>query len=317
MSNFRMYKFLTVTSTIALLISACGSPGVQESAISTAVAQTVQAQNTSATPPVSTPPALTDTPSPVATLAASATATETPTTTVAIQNCTTSALLVSETYPDGTIVQPGTVFTKLWRIENNGTCTWNTTWQLVYTSGDRLDSSLTYNLPLPAEPGQAIDIPIILRAPDSGGAHTGEWMLRSPWGKTFGIGQYSVPLSASIVVGSGTPENHKTETVFGVTAVTYEVDRRCAPANTFYTIRAFITTNGPVKVSFWTYQSDGHLEKNFQLKFLEASTKSFEWEWSQHKDSSTNSRWAQIIVTSPTYQEFDPVILPSLCYFEP
>jgi hypothetical protein len=193
----------------------------------------------------------------------------------------------------------------------------DTSWQLVFTGGDRLDSSLAYNLPLPAGPGETVEVPIILRAPDQGGPHTGEWMLKSPWGKTFGVGQYSVPLSASIVVGSGTPDNRKTQTAFGVTAVTYEVDRRCAPANTFYTIRAFITTNGPVKVTFWTYQSDGHLEKNYQLNFTEATTKTFEWEWSQHKSSSPNPRWAQIIITSPTYQEFPPVDLPGLCYHEP
>jgi hypothetical protein len=310
-----MYKFLAIVSTLVLIISGCGSSGAQESSISTAVAQTIQAQNTPTTSPVSTSPALTDTPSPLAT---SATVTATPLAAVVVDElCTTSALLIGETYPDGTIIQPGTTFTKMWRIQNNGTCTWDSRWQLIFTGGDRLDSSLSYSLPLPAEPGQSIEVPIILRSPDTGGAHTGEWMLKSPWGKTFGIGQYSVPLSASIVVGSGTPDNHKTATVFGVTAVTYEVDRRCAPANTFYTIRAFITTNGPVKVTFSTYQSDGHMEHNYQLVFKEASTKSFEWEWSQHKDSSSNPRWAQIIIDSPVHQEFDPVILPKLCYFEP
>lgn len=314
MSNFRIYKLLAVVSTIVLIISACGSPAAQESAISTAVALTVEARTAPEGPLLSPVPALTDTPLPLAT--ATISATETPLSEAAVQNCTTSAILAGETYPDGTIVLPGTTFTKMWRIQNSGTCTWDTTWQLVFTGGDRLDSSLIYNLPLPAGPGQSIEIPIILKSPDGSGPHTGEWMLKSPWGKTFGIGQYSVPLTASIVVGSGTPENRKTSTVFGVTAVTYEVDRRCSPANTFYTIRAFITTNGPLKVTFWTYQSDGHLEKNRQLNFLEASTKTYEWEWSQHKDSSQNSRWAQIIIDSPSYQEFPPVILPDLCYHE-
>lgn len=312
----RNYKILAVVIAMALLIPACGSAG-QQSAISTAVAQTVQAQSTSETLPVPPSPALIDTPTPLATPAASATVTATPLIAAADELCTVSALLVGETYPDGTILQPGTTFTKVWRIQNSGTCTWDTRWQLVFSGGDRLDSSLTYNLPLPAEPGQTVEVPIILRAPDSGGQHTGEWMLKSPWGRTFGVGQYSVPLSASIVVGSGTPENRKTETVFGVTAVSYEVDRRCAPANTFYIIKAYITTNGPVKVTFNTYQSDGHLEKNFQLNFTEATTKSFQWEWSQKKDSSPTERWAQVIITSPAYREFGAVVLPSLCYHEP
>jgi hypothetical protein len=114
-------------------------------------------------------------------------------------------------------------------------------------------------------------------------------------------------------VGSGTPENRKTETVYGVTAVTYEVERECAPANTFYTITASLTTNGPVDVTFTWVQSDGNNQRNNRLSFTEATTKSAQREWSQHKDSSTNQRWVQVIVNSPTYQEFDKVVLPNLC----
>jgi hypothetical protein len=241
----------------------------------------------------------------------------TPATQAAVELCEANALLAGETFPDGTIVQPGKTFTKVWRIQNSGTCTWDTRWQLVFNGGDRLDGSLTYNLPLPTDPGQTLEVPIILRAPVDGGQHTGAWLLKSPWGKTFGIGQYSVPLTVSIVVGSGTPENHKTETVFGVTDVTYAVDRRCGLANTFYTITANITTNGPTKVIFTTFQSDGHVEKNHLITFTEATTKSYSWEWSQKKGSSPNPRWAQVIVNEPWYQEFGQVLLPSLCYFEP
>jgi hypothetical protein len=319
MSDLRTYKIFAVVIVLALIVSACSSAGTPESSIATAVAQTVQAQNTQEALATATSLSLSDTPAPPTSTAASVTATQTPPADVAVQNCTASALLVGESYPDGTIILPGTTFIKMWRIQNSGTCSWDTTWQLVFTGGDRLGSSLSYNLPLPAEPGQLVEVPIMLQSPNDGGyggAHTGQWMLKTPWGKTFGIGQYSVPLTASIVIGSGTPENKKTESVFRITAVTYEVDRRCSPANTFYTIRAFLTSNGPLKVTFWTYQSDGHLEKNHQLTFLEASTKSFEWEWSQHKDSSPNPRWAQIIVTEPIAEEFAPVTLPGLCYHE-
>jgi hypothetical protein len=234
--------------------------------------------------------------------------------TVAVdQFCTVSASLVDETYPDGTIVQPGTTFTKSWHVQNDGTCTWDSNWQLVFYNGDLMDGSVVYSFPQPARPGETVAVPIILRAPPTGGAYTGEWMLKSPWGTSFGVGQYSVPLSVSIVVGSGTPENRRTETVFGVTSVTYDVERTCAPANTFYTITANITTNGPVEVSFTWVQSDGNNRRNNRLTFAEASTKSAEREWSQHRDSSPNPRWVQVIIDSPSYQEFEPVVLPGLC----
>jgi hypothetical protein len=117
-------------------------------------------------------------------------------------------------------------------------------------------------------------------------------------------------------VGSLTPESRRTETVFGVTSVTYAVDRRCAPANTFYTITAFITSNGPLKINFMWIQSDGNSDLSNAVTFTEADTKAINREWSQHKESSTNERWVQVIVTDPTYQEFEKVLLPEFCNFK-
>lgn len=311
MSAPRIYKILITLIVITLSTSACGSSALDESAISTAVAQTVQAQNTPETLSTTTSSAPTETPSPLAPL--STTVTEAPATVVPDGFCTVSASLIEETYPDGTIVQPGATFTKSWHVQNNGTCTWDSSWQLIFYGGDLMDGSTVYNFPQPAQPGQTVEVPIILRAPGQGGTYTGEWMLKSPWGTSFGVGQYSVPLSVSIVVGSGTPENRRTETVYGVTAVTYEVERTCAPANTFYTITAYITTNGPVDVNFTWMQSDGNNKRNNRLTFTEATTKSAQREWSQHRDSSPNPRWVQVVIDDPTYQEFEKLVLPSLC----
>ena len=318
MSALQIHKLLTTLTLITLLVSACGSPQLEESAMSTAVAQTVQAQNTQQTVSTATSPALAISPSPFASPLGSlpATVTGTPVTGATgatVQYCDASASLVGETIPDGTIIQPGTTFTKTWSIQNSGTCVWDASWQLVFYSGDLMDGITVYSFPQPAQPGDTVEVPIILRAPAEGGQHTGEWKLKSPWGESFGVGQYSVPLSVSIVVGSFTPESKRTETVFGVTAVTYNVDRRCAPANTFYTITANITTNGPVEVNFIWVQSDGNNDKNNQLTFTEATTKSAQREWSQHKESSHNQRWVQVIVDDPTYHEFEKVILPDMC----
>ena len=313
MSAPQIYKLLTILTLITLFASACGSPQLNESAVSTAVALTVQAQTTTEPVATATSSAPTFTPDPLTLTPLAATPTTAPVTGGAVQNCTASASLVGETVPDGTILQPGTTFTKTWNVQNNGTCTWDASWQLVFYGGALMDGITVYNFPQPAQPGDTVEVPIILRAPAEGGQHTGEWMLKSPWGQSFGVGQYSVPLSVSIVVGGLTPESRRTETVFGVTAVTYSVDRRCAPANTFYTITANITSNGPVEVEFFWIQSDGNSDMTNRVTFTEATTKSVQREWSQHRDSAPNERWIQIIVEDPTYQEFDKVILPNLC----
>jgi hypothetical protein len=317
MSALQIDKLFTLLITITLLVSACGSPALEESAISTAVAQTVQAQNTPETTPVPTSPAPALSPSPLAVLASPpATVTAAASTVVPAQACAASASLVGETYPDGTIVQPNTTFTKVWHIQNSGTCTWDSNWQLIFYNGDLMDGLTVYSFPQPAQPGQTVEVPVILRAPAENGTYTGEWMLKSPWGQSFGVGQYSVPMSVSIVVGNATPENKRTETVYGVTAVTYEVERRCAPANTFYTITAYFTSNGPVDITFTWIQSDDNNQDNRKITFTEATTMSAKREWSQHKGTSTNQRWVQVILTDPTYQEFEKVVLPDLCESE-
>jgi hypothetical protein len=313
MSEFRTYRGVAVVMSFVLLLSACAPSAEQDlSLISTAVAQTVQAQNTREIVPSATIPALTDTPSPLSTLAA--TVTGAPVTQSAAGLCTASASLAGETIPDGTIIQPGTTFTKIWQITNTGTCTWDSSWQLAFSSGDQMDGLAVYNFPEPAQPGQTLSIPIILRAPAGGGTYTGEWMLKSPWGESFGVGQYSVPISVSIVTGSGTPENNKTETVYNVTAVTYQVDRRCDPANTVYTITVFITSNGPVDITYNWIQSDGNEALNKRLSFPDAMTKSVQREWIQHSTSSSpNERWVKVVINTPTHQSFPEVILPKLC----
>jgi len=312
-----MYKFLAVVIAITLLSPACGPSQLQESVISTSVAQTVQAGESltevalhaTSTPEVQSTE-ITLTPAVVPT--SQSTVVSAP----ADPNCA-KASLVSENPPDKKIMTPSEYFWKTWTLQNTGTCTWTTAYQLVFWDGDRLGSSISYALPDDVAPGETADITIYLQAPDTGGTFTGFWRIKTPWESNFGVGQYDVAISTSIVVGSLTPESRRTETVFGITSVTYTIDRACGAANTFYTITAFITSNGPVKINFMWIQSDGNSDESNALTFPEAATKAVKREWSQHKESSTNPRWIQVIVTSPTYQEFDKVPLPDFCKFSP
>lgn len=321
MSDLRTYKIMAVVIVVMLLIAACGPSQQQDSLISTSVAQTVQAgqsltevaSTVTAIPteaPATLSPDLTLTP------AVSPTSGSTLASAPADPNCA-KASLVGENPPDQTIMTPGQYFWKTWTLQNTGTCTWTTAYNLVFWDGDRLGSSLSYALPDDVAPGETTDITIYLQAPADGGTFEGSWRIKTPWDSDFGVGQYDVPISTSIVVGSITPASKRTETVFGVTSVTYKVDRACGAANTFYTITAFITSNGPVTANFMWIQSDGNNDEYNPITFTEAATKAVKREWSQHKESSTNERWIQVIVTEPTYQEFDKVPLPEFCYFKP
>ncbi len=308
------YSLIAILSILTLVLSACGGAS-SETTIATSVAATIEAEHTLAAKVTPTEAPATLTPPPVS--SATADATEAPPTapsTGAAQLCTASASFVSETIPDGTITAPGSVFTKIWRIKNTGTCPWNSTWKFVYVSGDLLGGATVYNFPQPAAPGDTVNVPVVFTAPTDSGQYRGYWKIQSPWGLVFGDSDSGNPFWVDIVVGSGTPSNSKTETAYSVTNVTYDVTRTCTTANTFYTITAHITSNGPLTATYTWVQSDGNNKGNNKITFTAAEVKSTTREWSQKIGSGQGTRWAQIIVTDPTYKEFSQVTLPPLCW---
>ncbi len=309
-----LFALLTV---VAFLASACGSAASNQDTIATAVAQTVQAQNASSTEVV---PASTSTvispPSPLSTLPApTLTATPRPTlppVTAKDQDCM-KASLIDETIPDGTIMKPGQQFTKVWRIRNDSSCVWNTSYKIVFWDGDVMGGGYVYNFPQSALPGDTVDVPLVLIAPSSLGEFKGSWKLQTPSGYSFGVG-YDSPFWVDIVVGTGTPENNKTETAFSITSLTYELNHRCTTANQFDTVIANITSNGPITINVKWLQSDGVQDANNKVVFTEATTKSITHEWHWGSSSSRNPRWVKAIITSPFYQEYSEFTLLTTCW---
>jgi hypothetical protein len=304
---------------VALLLSACGA-APSESVIATRVAMTVQAQNTESAVTAAAVPTNTELPqlptlslSPAATLAGATKAPPTPPPSGGINQCTAAAQFVSETVPDGTITTAGSTFTKIWRIKNTGTCYWDSSWQWIYISGDLMGGAYYYNFPSPAAPGDTVDVPVVFTAPADGGDYRGYWKIKSPWGQVFGDEDSGNAFWVDIVVGSGTPANPKTQTAYSITNVTIDISKRCTTANTFYTITANISSNGPVTAVFNWVQSDGNNDPNNQMNFTAAMTKTATREWSQSISSSTKPRWIQVIITSPEYKEYPAVTLPPLC----
>jgi hypothetical protein len=230
-----------------------------------------------------------------------------------IKPCYSANFISDVTIPDGTIVSPGATFMKTWRVLNSGSCAWDSNYKFVFVDGDIMGGGYVYSFPGAAAPGQTVDIPIQLYAPQDTGTYTGTWMIQAPDKTVFGVGQYSQPLSVQVVVVNGTPVNKKTASPYDITNVSIDVTRVCKPANTFYTITASITSNGPLNAIYTQVQSDGHNTANRKIAFTEATTQTRSWEWSQGIASSTNDRWVSITVNSPAYHEWPRVTLPPLC----
>jgi hypothetical protein len=107
----------------------------------------------------------------------------------AAQACTDRAQFVSDvTVPDGTKFDPGAAFTKVWKLRNVGTCTWTTSYSLVFDSGERMGAQESSNFANSTAPGQIIDITVNMTAPSTAGNYRGYWIFKNASGTKFGIG---------------------------------------------------------------------------------------------------------------------------------
>lgn len=139
------------------------------------------------------PMTATDTPTATATFTGTPpTPTSTPTVTntpsTPVSACDKAAFVADVTVPDGTVFTPGTDFTKTWRLKNVGTCTWDTSYKLVFDTGEQMSGPTSVNFPGTFAPGQTVDLSVTLKAPDTAATYKGFWKLKNASGTPFGIG---------------------------------------------------------------------------------------------------------------------------------
>ena len=308
MFEIQKNKIIFTLSILALTLSACGTPSQTQTNISTAVAQTVQAQNSLTK--VANIPIATSAPSLESTATADLAATNTTAPVVGAPGCTTSARLAGENPPDGTLLKPGETFLKTWSLQNTGTCTWDTTYKLVYRSGELLGGLVSYPLPEVVAPGDTKDISIYLKAPDNEGQVTGYWAIQTPWNTFFGVGATSDPFYVQVAVSAAKKPKYE------VTSVTYKLirdpDQGC-PTNVKYNIYATITTNGPFELAYYWDQSDGNHSGVQNMTFTSASSQTIKRTWMVGKGDSPNPRWMQILIVAPVPKEFDRFVFKNNC----
>lgn len=249
---------LYITSILILaivLLTACGGNGAEAtptvdnaSVIATSIAQTMQVM--AETQAAQVTPTLESTATPAVLPSVTPATVSLPTSTVQTVSLPTNCLiagLASETIPDGTIIAKGASFTKTWSIRNGGTCTWSTSYKMVFESGEKLGATsdsvaLTQNV----SPGMMTAVSIKMTAPNTDGTYIGYWNLLTDAGVL--VGRFSVNIYV------GTP----TAAPFAVTSVTYYA----APytlhvtCDTPFNVPIYITTDGPGIV---TYTIDSNL----------------------------------------------------------
>jgi hypothetical protein len=105
----------------------------------------------------------------------------------AVSYCDWATFVSDVTIPDGTLLNPGEVFTKTWRLKNAGTCTWTPEYDVVFYGGVQM-GGVTMQIPGYVAPGQSVDVAVTFTAPSSTGHYTGYWLLRNANGGLFGTG---------------------------------------------------------------------------------------------------------------------------------
>jgi hypothetical protein len=103
-------------------------------------------------------------------------------------------------------IAPGESFTKTWRLQNAGSCSWGIGYLLYFESGDIMGGPSSKDLTSETiPPGETLDISVDLVAPEETGTYQGNWKLRNVKGEGFGVGAYSKAfwVKINVVEGAG------------------------------------------------------------------------------------------------------------------
>jgi hypothetical protein len=191
-TRFRKITFLIVALVSILACSRFASPTPQPAAtlnaLYTSAAQTLEAMSTQAVTTLTVQPSPTSilsipTSSPIVFNTFTSVPPLQP-----VSKCDAASFVSDVTYPDGSIVSRGSTFTKIWRLKNVGTCTWTTSYAVVFVSGEKFGAPDAVSLPSSVAPGQTVDISLNLIAPNAEGHYRGNWKLRNASGMLFGVG---------------------------------------------------------------------------------------------------------------------------------
>jgi len=109
--------------------------------------------------------------------------------------------LADVTVPDGMVLQPGAVFTKIWRVRNDSKSAWPENCRLERVSGTDMGTQ-SLVIPSAVEAGDEVDLVVDMTAPTEPGRYVNYWLLIQPNGRPFGD-----KLWADVVVSEKTEAN--------------------------------------------------------------------------------------------------------------
>jgi hypothetical protein len=194
MIKTRLMKVQIVLALGAILIASCSgnvpeaTPTYTVDQIQTyAVATFASALTLTAIAAPSNTPAATATPLPP--LATSTSGTPFGAVTAPVVGATASCYgltFVSDvSIPDNTQMDPGETFTKTWKVQNSGSCAWESGFKFQSTGGSAMGASAV-TLTSSVASGATYDISVAMTAPSATGTVRGNWRMATATGQLFG-----------------------------------------------------------------------------------------------------------------------------------
>lgn len=306
----KLFTLISLLIAAGLLLTACNLPKPNQAAtesgdwIATAAAQTVEALSTEFAPPSTVEPQSTTS---IATTPTATIKLETPPPEATSLPCDRADFVDDITIPDGTKLNPGESFVKTWRLKNSGSCTWTTSYRVVFESGNALGAPASLNLPADVAPGATADISVQMKAPDSPKDYESNWKLQNPSGTIFGTGSTGTKAFwVHITVIS------PTQVMFAITDVVITADNNNysgACPHTF-NLTAEITSTAAGKVTYFWARSDGTKTAGETVQFNSAGKRTVNSTW---QVSSNLDGWIKIYVDNPNHQYFAPYTIKAAC----
>ncbi len=338
-----MIKTIRITAALSLLmifLSACNlpvsTPTLEPEAAKTAAAQTVNAlrtqiagtmvptlsqagtatqaalatqtsQPTSPPPPTAVPPTRTNVPS--------STPIPTP--------CDRLQFVADVTIPDNTVIGAGSTFNKTWRIQNTGSCSWTTSYKLVFASGDQMNGPSTVALPNNVNPGGTIDLTVSLTAPSGNGTYQGFWKLQNANGTNFGFdpgANQSFWVQIKVGGSTSTP-NSKTPSATAAGFVITSVTNVQASPNSWnqacpyeITLSANVTASSEGTATYyWVRSSDNSHTPTGNIAFASAGTTTVSYKLTGGAAGDTFAGTYALYIDFPNHQQFSGAAVAIAC----
>jgi hypothetical protein len=218
------------------------------------------------------------------------------TATLAFAPCTDSAKFVTDvTTPDNTVIASNTPFTKTWRLKNTGSCTWDSSYLVVYISGTTMSQQPGYWIVPRGQtvaPGETVDISVGMTSPVENGTYQAYWGLKKKDGPLMPIqgGANGNSFYVKIKVDNGVASGNITDA-----SITIELEQgsgSICTVNSTYFVHTHITADGPTIATYEINSTVGQIAAgNFQnsvtnelspvvsgtLVFDQADTKILSW----------------------------------------